>query len=201
MKPVLFLGSKSLARQKLLNDMGISFVLVDQNANEVVPPAPSLRELVSAVALQKMDHVAIPAVQQDICFVLTADTMGQDVRGVVHGKPASRVDAIEKIKALRGTGLVGTAFCLDKRRYESGAWIVEERILEYVEARYDFDMPDQWIEQYLERVPQYVDMSGAITVEGYGAQFLKSVDGSYTTILGLPIFEVREALEKIGFFS
>ena len=42
--------------------------------------------------------------------------------------------------------------------------------------------------------------SNAIAIEGCGGQFLQWVRGSYTTIVGLPMFELREALEEIGFY-
>ena len=60
-------------------------------------------------------------------------------------------------------------------------------------------MPDNWIDIYLEKTP-YLDVSGGMAIEKYGNQFLKTVQGSYSTIIGLPLFEVREALEKLGFF-
>jgi predicted house-cleaning NTP pyrophosphatase (Maf/HAM1 superfamily) len=40
---------------------------------------------------------------------------------------------------------------------------------------------------------------GAGRIEDFGENFLKSVNGSYTTILGLPMFELRRALKEIGF--
>lgn len=198
----LLLGSKSLSRQMLLNDMGIRFLLVDQHADEIVNSAGlSFRQTLEAIAVQKMEHVMLPTANNgEVAFVITADTMGQDRLGVSHGKPADRADAIAKIKALRGSGIVGTVFCLDKKLFDGNQWLVEKRILCYVDARYEFDMPDSWIERYLEHTPNYLQISGALTVESYGAQFLKSIRGSYTTILGLPVFELRQALEQINFF-
>ncbi len=43
--------------------------------------------------------------------------------------------------------------------------------------------------------------SGAVAIEDYGAQFLKTVDGSHSAIIGLPLFELREALDELGFFD
>lgn len=49
--------------------------------------------------------------------------------------------------------------------------------------------------------PFVYNSAGALFVEGFGAQFVKEVNGSYSAIIGLPMFEVREALEQIGFFD
>jgi septum formation protein len=180
--------------------MDIPFQVISQTALEQTPPDLSLQDMVTYIARQKMDHVIISSeYTQSIAYVLTADTLGKDSRGAIHGKPESKEDAIAKIKALRGSGYVGTAFCLDKKKLVGSVWHTEQRIEKYVDAQYVFDMPDAWIERYLTHTPNYMNISGGITVEGYGAQFLKSIKGSYTTILGLPVFEVREALEQIGF--
>ncbi|MGE0010407.1 MAG: nucleoside triphosphate pyrophosphatase [Candidatus Babeliales bacterium] len=203
MPHTLFLGSTSAARQQLLKEAQIPFILVTQSADETqcdwnLP----WQEVIEKISLYKMEHVILPedAQQQKHCFVLTADTMGVDIDGVIHGKPSDTQDAIKKIKALRRGGYVGTAFCLDRKKQQNGAWVTEERVMQFVSATYEFDMPDEWIPKYFKEVPHYLKIAGAITIEGYGAQFLKSLNGSYTTILGLPMFEVREALERLGFF-
>ena len=203
MKNVLLFGSKSLSRQSLLNDMNINFLPVSQDASEVVDenglPFP---DHIKKIALQKMDHIIMPmAHKSEEAFVLTADTMGQDARGNIYSKPKNKKDAVDQIKALRGNGLVGTAFCLDKKKFDGNSWVVDERILGYAETSYELDIPDGWIERYLDHTPHYLQISGSITVEGYGAQFLKSITGSYTTVLGLPLFQLREGLEDLGFFS
>jgi len=69
-----------------------------------------------------------------------------------------------------------------------------------VEAGYRFVIPDHWIDRYLEHSWAMI-ASGAIAVEFYGAQFLQWIDGSYTTVMGLPMFELRQDLEKLGFFD
>lgn len=204
MPHTLYLASSSASRQQLLKEAQIPFTIVSQSADEkkcdwTLP----WQQVIENIARYKMAHVILPehAKHQKHVFVLTADTMGVDIDGLVHGKPSDKQDAIDKIKALRRGGKVGTAFCLERRSFKDIAWVVEERIEQFVSADYEFDMPDEWIEKYFEAVPQYMKVSGAITIEGYGAQFLKSLKGSYSTVLGLPLFEVREALETLGFFN
>ncbi len=198
---VLLLGSKSQSRQTLLRQAAIPFMLADQDADETACdwnlPLP---QVVASIALHKMEHVIVPDGKEgDVCFVLTADTLSQDAHGAIHGKPVDRADAIEKIKSARGGMRTGTAFCLDRKRLKSGTWVVDERIQKYVEASYEFIIPDVWVNTYLEQSYGLI-CSGAIAIEEYGGLFLKSINGSYTTIVGLPLYELREELENIGFF-
>jgi septum formation protein len=125
--------------------------------------------------------------------------MSHDSMGVVHGKPVDRDDAIAKIKATAAGSFLCTAFCLDRKIWKSGAWVIEERIADVVSAEFTFAVPQNWLDIYLEKTP-FLDVSGGIAVEKFGNQFLKTVQGSYSTIIGLPLFELREALEKLGFF-
>ena len=120
---------------------------------------------------------------------------------MVHGKPVDKKDAIAKIKALRGKGIVGTAFCVDKKRFENNAWITEKRVEQYVQTTYHLELPDSWIERYLEYTPDYLLISGGFSVEGYGAQFITTVTGSYSALLGLPLAELRVALEQLNFYA
>ncbi len=198
----LLLASASASRKLLLQQSQIPFLVIGHNADEESCDwKKSLEQLVSSIAIAKMDHALLPhGNENEIIFVLSADSLCQDSRGIIHGKPVDKDDAIFKIKALRGTGRNSTAFCLDKKKSISGSWVLQERITQTVTAHYEFDMPDQWIEHYLHVVPTYLDLSGGVSIEGFGAQFLKSINGSYSTILGLPLFELRESLEKIGFF-
>ena len=100
-----------------------------------------------------------------------------------------------------------TAFCLDKKKWDSNNnnWQTEIRILQYVKSKYIFDVPDNWIERYFELSIaagiNYMNVSGAVAIEEFGAQFLKSIEGSYTAVVGLPMYELRESLSEIGFFK
>lgn len=203
MKNILYLGSKSESRKMLLELARIPFTVVQQDADESQCDwALPLPQLVANIAHHKMEHVVVPAgnAEGDYCFVLTVDTMSHDSEGVVHGKPQSRDDAIAKIKAARNGSVVYTAFCLDKKVWHNGVWVVQERITDIVQGSLVFDVPDEWMDRYLAAIP-FMDVAGAIAVEYYGNQFLKTVSGSYTTIVGLPLYEVRCALEKLGFFA
>lgn len=199
---ILYLGSKSPSRRMLLDMAKIPYAVVGQDADETKCDwSLPLQKVVESIAQYKMEHVILPAgyERDEQCFVLTADTLSEDAKGIISGKPSSRDDAISKIKTARNGMTTGTAFCIERRSWQKKAWVSERRILRYVQAKYEFIVPDESIEEYLDNT----GMQGtqAIAVEAYGAQFLKSVQGSYSTIVGLPLFEVRQALEELGFFK
>jgi len=54
---------------------------------------------------------------------------------------------------------------------------------------------------YLEQIPHAINACGAGIIEDFGLNFLKTVNGSFTAILGLPLFELRKALTTMGFFN
>ncbi len=198
----LLVGSKSPSRQMLLRSAQIPFVLIEQDVDETLCDwALPLPQIVMHIARFKMEHVQLPLGQENqICFVLTADTLTQDKNGAVQGKPSDREDAIAKIKSSRVGSVLCTAFCLDKKIWRNEQWELIERIEHIAHAEYLFDIPDEWIDIYLEKSIA-LNAAGAIAVEEFGAQFLKIVNGSYSGIIGLPLFELREALEKLGFFD
>lgn len=198
----LYLASKSLSRQKLLSEAQIPFVVVSQNADEAQCDwGLSLERVVLSIARYKMAHAIIPAGKEgDICFVLTADTLSQDLDGTINGKPADRAQAVAMIKRAREGSRLATAFCLDRKVYRGGSWIIDKRIEQCITAQYIFDIPDRWTDVYL-NVTSALSASNAIVVDDFGAQFLKTVDGSYSTIIGLPMAQVRQALEDLEFFT
>jgi septum formation protein len=130
---------------------------------------------------------------------LTADTMTCDSHGTIRGKPADRDDALAQIRSARNKVITGTAFCLEKRIWRAGAWHTEKRIERYAEGTCWYIVPDAWLETYLAQ-PFIYSSAGTIFVEGFGTQFVKEVHGSYSAIMGQPMFELRQALEEIGFY-
>ena len=197
MSDILLLASSSKSRQLLLREVTIPFKVIPQSADELscdwTLPLP---QVVRNIAALKMDHAQIPVSKEgDRCFVLTADTLCLDKQGNLQGKPTDYEDGVAKIKASRGGARAGTAFCLDRKLWKSGAWHIEERIEQYVEAYYEFEVPDHWVENYI-KTSGCLETAGAIVIEGYGQQFLKRVEGSYSTIIGLPLFEGEASIRR-----
>jgi len=195
----LFLASSSQTRQWLLSQAHIPFSTIRQVANEHEcdwNQEPSL--VASTITRIKMEHIELPEGSQR-CFVLTADTVCVDSQGSIHGKPQDQADAIRMLKLFRAGSHVVTAFCLDKKQFVNGTWITENRIEEVVTAKVTFSIPDEWLEEYLHNTVAQ-ECAGGMMIEGYGSQFVRSIEGSYSAILGLPLCELRIALTQMGFF-
>lgn len=200
----LLVASQSKMRHRLLNDMGIAYQVITQNVDEKIDAtgiAP--HELPLAIALHKMNHVSVPETYpESIAYILTADTLGFDRNGISYGKPRDHAQARVFLKALRGTNYIVTGFVVHKRmKDQQGIWQIVEQLARTVTTECVCAITDMQIEEYLGAVPEAMSACGALTVEGYGSQFIKSFNGSYTSVLGLPVYELREELELIGFFK
>ena len=203
MSHILLLGSASSSRQLLLTQACIPFKVIGHAACEDdIADQASLELTVQAIARYKMEHVILPAGQDgQIAFVLTADSMVADSAGKFHGKPKDRDDAITKLKIFaEGISITATGFCLERRMFIDGSWVTQERIEKTVAAACEFIVPAHWFDRYFEHT-KAMCAAGATAVEAYGMLFLKSIRGSYSAVMGLPLFELRESLELIGFFE
>lgn len=203
MKPILYLASKSPSRQYLLRESNIPFTLLDQSADETVCDwSLPLSEVVRSIARHKMNSVILPQGQEgQVAFILTADTLNQDAAGTIQGKPADKAAARQMIAASRPYVTVATAFCLKKITYTDGAWVTVAERDEVVTSRCEFDIPEQWLERYFAESVIGFQAAGGMAVEAYGMQFLRSIQGSYSAVIGLPLYEVRTALDALAFFD
>jgi septum formation protein len=199
----LFLASQSASRKELLTLARIPFSVIEQRADEAacdwnVP----IKKLVATIAKAKMDCVIMPTAQHDgeTVFVITADTLSQSSDGTINGKPIDRQDAHLKIAKARQGNYVHTAFCVAKKRWQQDRWIIEELVEQTVSAYIEYEIPDNEIDYYLDN-SLGLSAAGAIAVEGFGSQFFKCINGSYTAVMGLPLFEVRCVLQRLGFFE
>ena len=199
---ILLLASSSNSRQQLLTEAKIPYQVIGHDADETVCSSDlSLETIVREIALCKMAHACLPSgFDGDVIFVLSADSLGSDRHGTIYGKPADRDDAIRMIKHLREGGRCATGFCVERKIYRDGQWETQKQICEVVAAEYVLDLPDLWIDRYIENT-QALRASGGLAVEGYGGLFVKTIRGSFSTIRGLPLCAVRNALDACGFYE
>lgn len=178
----------------------IQFTLLEQFADEAICKVGlSLQQQVKAIAEQKMAHVILPTVLPgSVIFVLTADTMCQDNDGVIIGKPDDRNHAHEMIKKCREGFTASTGFCIEKKQWDGKIWVVLDHVVEVVSSQYVFDIPDDLIDFQIDCMDT-MNCAGGATVEDFGMQFFKTVHGSYSNILGLPLYEIRQTLVVLNF--
>ncbi len=207
MSDIIYLASKSVSRKQLLQQANIPFLIVEQNASEdVYHVGDTLQAAVTKVALAKIAGVQLPAGQYEgeNAYVLAADTMGVCANGEIFGKPKGHDDAMRMLRAYRVGAETGTAFCIDRRIWCKGVWTLQNQVIGYANATYVFNVPDGMLDLYCKHTMSrlglsYLDVSGAVAIEDYGLQFVTNFQGSFTAVMGLPMYEVRQTLMELDF--
>ena len=183
---MFILASASPRRKELLQQIGACFRVQVSEAEEVSGPSLPPGELVKENAVRKAEAVA--KLHPDIP-VLGADTV-VFLDGRVFGKPQNEKEASAMLHVLSGREHeVATGF----------AWIKQGRILtEVVTTRVFFGtMTDEDIAAYV-RTGEPLDKAGAYAVQGRAAMFIEAIDGSFSNVVGLPLFDVCRLARKAG---
>jgi len=199
----LYLGSQSKARQKLLEIASIDYEVIEHKSDECgVRPSSTFADYVLAISEHKMEHIELPApTAQEPIFVLTADTLMQTAKTKkILGKPQDKDHAKEMIASYRNEMIeLVTACCLEKKEFLENGWHTIASKHWTTPATLEFSVDENLVDLYLEKMPHAMNACGAGIIEGFGFNFLKSVSGSFTAVLGLPLYELRQALKDIGF--
>lgn len=146
-------------------------------------------ELVAAHAAAKAREVAGRSGVPSGGAVLGADT-AVVLGDAVLGKPAGRDEAREMLTALAGRRhVVATAVCLVTEAGETA--FVDEAAVEF--RRYG----DAQLAWYLDR-GEWQGRAGAYAIQGAGASLVARVEGDVTTVIGLPVARLLDALESLG---
>jgi septum formation protein len=185
-KPVLRLASASPRRRQLLDLIGVPHIVTPADIDETPHAGELPGDYVVRLAREKAD--AIWARHQDLP-VFAADTTVV-VDGEILGKPESAEDARSMLGKLSGRGhFVHTGIALRTRH---GI----EDMLSTTEVEFA-ELTDDMIEAYWQSgEPQ--GKAGAYAIQGLGAVFVSDLAGSYTGVMGLPLFETAELLRHAG---
>ncbi|MFZ5563993.1 MAG: Maf family protein [Thermodesulfobacteriota bacterium] len=185
----LVLASASPRRKYLLEQAGLSFSIQESAVDESAEPwTNDPGKYTSTLALAKAREIA--AARPDH-WVLGADTIVV-LDGDLLGKPRSVDDARRMLSRLSGvTHRVYTGFAVVCRAQN-------HVYTEVVESRVTFKLLSiDEIEWYVSTDEPY-DKAGAYAVQGLGTFFIKTVEGSYTNVVGLPVCEVMTHLLANG---
>jgi septum formation protein len=190
-KPFLILASKSARRRYLLKQAGLSFSVIPSNFDENSVPLTDPHNYVKILAESKAKEISEIYPES---WVIGADTVVV-IGGQILGKPLSRSDARAMLRSLSGQKhLVLTGYCIcckGKNRFFS----------ETVGTEVLFkNLTDEEIEWYIHTKEPF-DKAGAYAIQGLGTFIVKSINGSYTNVVGLPVCEVIEILIKEGVIS
>ncbi|MBD3273254.1 hypothetical protein GF385_02805 [Candidatus Dependentiae bacterium] len=202
-KDILYLASSSESRKKLLEDIDINFKVVTHNADErAVNLKDDFNSYVLDIAKEKMKHVDLPnGSEGQIIFVLTADTLVYTKdSGTILGKPSDIQDAKRMLRLLRQEKVkLVTGCCLEKKIFKNNIWQNKHKNHFITVSFVDFYIDEQELDLFFKKFPQALKAAGACMIEDYGQRFCKSIEGSYSNIIGLPLFEIVQALKQMNF--
>ncbi|MDP2286610.1 MAG: Maf family protein [Pseudohongiella sp.] len=185
----LILASASPRRRELLTQIGVSFELIVHDIDESVLPGELPLDYVCRLARAKAMAVAQNQTGINGRPVLGADTIVV-VDDQVLGKPRDEQDAHRMLSLLSGRQHeVMSAVCICQG---------EKSALELSRTKVDFKtLSSTEIHRYwLSGEP--TGKAGAYAVQGLGALFIESLQGSYSGVVGLPIFETARLLQSFG---
>ena len=200
LRPRLYLASRSPRRRELLAQIGIQFDTVllrnhpreDREVDETPHAGEAPLIYVERVARAKAVHGAriVGWRRMTPQPVLAADTT-LEVDGEIVGKPADGEDAKAILRRLSGRShrvLTAVAVALDGR--------LEAR-LSVSEVRFGV-LDEAQIASYVAS-GEPMDKAGAYGIQGRAGQFVEHLTGSYSGVMGLPLFETAELLRRFGF--
>ncbi len=187
---MLYLASKSPRRRELLAQVGIAFEVVDVDVPEVREPGEAPRAYVERVARAKSrTGLRAVAARDHEAVILGADTEVA-LDGRVFGKPRDGGEAMAMLRALSGRThrVISVVCCV------SGA--VENFLV--CESRVTFaELDSRAIERYVATGEPF-GKAGAYAIQGRAAAFVSHLSGSYSGVMGLPLFETTQLLRGVG---
>lgn len=187
----MILASGSPRRKELLKLAGIDFKISAPELSEEIHPGESPRSIVSRLSREKAIAVGKGNSHE---IVLAADTIvaiDDYEPAEILCKPTNQEDAQSMLLTLQGRKhAVYTGFCLYR-----GTPPLE--VVRVVRSEVWFrSLSKSQIKAYVE-TGEPLDKAGAYALQGKGACFVERVNGSFTNVIGLPLCEVLEELEKI----
>ena len=188
-KPAIYLASQSPRRRELLQQIGVSHAVLRVDVDERLRVDESALDYVTRVALDKALAGRAMLAGGRIAPVLGADT-SVVIAGEVLGKPADRAAGIAMLQRLSGTthevlsavalaGASGAAVRVSSSR-------VTFRTLTKRECTAYWETGEP------------ADKAGGYAIQGLAAVFVARIEGSYSGVMGLPLFETAELLKEFG---
>lgn len=181
------LASASPRRQELLRQLGLHFDVRPADILEQPQPAESAADYARRMALEKARaaqqkiNTSLPVLGADTDVVLDGDILG---------KPRDRDDAL---------GILARLSDREHEVYSAVAMVQGARaevMLSVTLVRFGLITPEAAARYWATGEP--ADKAGAYGIQGLGAQFVKGVNGSYSGVVGLPLFETTELLLRFG---
>jgi len=197
MFPFIYLASQSPRRQELLKQIGVKFEMLapapgeDSESIEASRPHEKARDYVERVTLAKSAAALERHIERALPWapILCADTtvsLSGHIGGEILGKPFDAVDAERILKLLSGqTHQVLTAIAL--RISPTSEPVSTVQISEVTFTTLSEDQITTYIAS-----GEAFGKAGAYGIQGLASAFIESITGSYSGIMGLPLFETAK---------
>ncbi|SNR65884.1 septum formation protein [Methylobacillus rhizosphaerae] len=189
MSPRIYLASRSPRRAELLQQIGVEFVVLPSDIDESVYNAEAAADYVLRLAREKAKVCAGRLTDIDMP-VLAADTT-VCLDGCILGKPENDADAYSMLATLSGSWHeVHTAIALaSDRGVEVSLSTTRVKM-----ASLGHDVIAAYVASGEPR-----DKAGAYGIQGLGGTLIERIEGSYSGVMGLPLFETAVLLRNYGF--
>ncbi len=185
----LYLSSTSPRRQELLQQLKLEFEVVNAPVEEVALPHESAESYVRRIAIEKA-LAGFNKVFGKKIWVIGGDT-AVILDGKVFGKPRNEADALRMLSQLSGkthSVLSGLAVVHDGQVFSA---------VNRTEVTFK-NLSDSEIRAYWQSgEPQ--GKAGSYAIQGLGAVFIENIQGSYSGVMGLPLYELDQLLTESGF--
>lgn len=192
MEPII-LASSSPRRQEILKSLRIPFRVITSNIDETLTTVVKNEEVPEFLAREKVSAVikSLPP-QQEIQWILGADTIIV-FEDKIYGKPQTQEEAFNNIKLFQGkTHKVITSIVLynGKTKTETSRTCISEVTFS--------PMTDEEIQWYVDS-GEWHGAAGGYRIQGAASIFVKKINGSYSSVIGLPINELFDILKEQGY--
>mgnify|MGYP001619884164 CR=1 FL=1 len=188
----IYLASRSPRRQELLAQIGVKFEAMEIDVDESVLGGESPRAYVDRLARAKAE-AGWQCIERDNlprAPVLGADTTVA-LDGRILGKPADDREAAEMLAVLSGR----LHEVLSAVALKQGSWL--ESAVSVSEVRFK-SLAKEEIARYV-AAGEWQDKAGAYGIQGQAARFVAELRGSFSGVVGLPLFETAQLLDRIGY--
>jgi septum formation protein len=185
----IYLASNSPRRRELLDQIGVSVRVLQVEVDEVAQPDEDAAALVQRLALDKARAGWNALLQSDSRAVLGADTLVL-CEGRILGKPRTRDAGIQMLTELsdKAHEVLTAVALVDAQR--------EQIELSRSQVRFRAITPNEAAAYWDSGEP--ADKAGGYAIQGLGAVFVAELVGSYSGVMGLPLFETARLLKEFG---
>ena len=188
-QPRVVLASASPRRRELLQQIHIHHEAMPMDIEETCLSQEVVADCAIRLALAKARAAHAQALD---AVVIGSDTI-VTVDGVALGKPKHREDAQQMLELLSGRDhevVTGVAVIRGDRELScANRTVVSFR-----------DLSADEIDAYWE-TGEPRDKAGSYAIQGIAARFVKRIQGSYSGVMGLPLYETAQLLEQVGIYS